>query len=93
MPISLEQVGTVLNLQAAAYDSAGQQVTSDVQEVRVTPKLGVWVADFDFEQPENGQRIVEASPYLLSISSSLGAFPNLLPTTGIKYVEFFARQP
>ncbi|MBQ0713057.1 MAG: hypothetical protein KBT53_08855, partial [Porticoccus sp.] len=90
LPISEEMVGRQLSLQAVAIDTAGQTVETLPQEVTVVQERNVVVPRYNFENPLDGLRVVESSPYKLQVASFLGTLPEIENyRSGINRVEFY----
>ena len=89
LPISEEMEGRTLALSAEVTDSAGQKQQSNDYSVQIVSRPKATVPAYQYELPIDGQRVVEQSPIVMQISSSLGILPDIEPRSGISHVEFF----
>ena len=89
IPISEQFEGTTLAFDGKVTDTAGQTTTSINYEVVVNAPAVVSVPDYEFVLPVDGQRVVESSPTILQIETSLGLLPDVASSSGISNVEFF----
>ena len=90
LPITQDLEGRQLLFYSTAFDTSGQSVNSDQKQVRIEKKKSDIIPDFKLEKPLNNQRIVESSPFYLTVTSNIGLKGQGKTSSGIKYVEYFA---
>src|SRR5690554_5550426 len=90
MPVSELMLGRKLMLRAQAKDTAGQVTDTSVSTVVVVDKEKPVIPSFQFELPAHNARIVEGTPYRMSVAHNLGVIPDSRNRSEISYVEFFA---
>lgn len=90
LPLTEELEGRTLTFKAVATDTAGQSVETADKQIAVQAKADTVVPEFEFELPVDNQRVIEKTPFKLTISHLLGAQPVLNYRSGISLVEFFA---
>lgn len=90
LPLTEELEGRTLSFKAVATDTAGQVVETADKQIAVQAKVKPVVPPFEFELPVDNQRVIEKTPFRLTISHFLGEMPTQNYGSGISLVEFFA---